>query len=119
MGINKVTEIIAWQHAMTFAVNISYKTRAFPKNEIFGITNQIRRSSLSISSNIAEGFGRKTPREFKRFLNIATGSLFECKSQLCYCLKLKYLTPDEYKILSDQSKKLEALLVALNRSIKI
>jgi four helix bundle protein len=75
-------EFIAWQKAMQFVTDIYKVTRSFPKEELFGLTSQIRRSSVSIPSNFTEGFGRKGNTEFLRFIHISIGSLYECQTQL-------------------------------------
>jgi len=67
---------------MALTTKIYFSTNSFPKEEIFGLTSQIRRSSISIPSNIAEGFGRESDKELLRFLNISVGSLFEMQTQL-------------------------------------
>ena len=71
-----------WQKSMTLTTNIYVATNNFPKEEIFALTSQIRRSSISIPSNIAEGFGRNGNKEYLRFLNISIASLFELQTQL-------------------------------------
>ena len=118
MGFKTFEEIKAWQFAMDYAVFIADSADMFPQKEQFGIADQIKRCSLSISSNIAEGFGKKTNTDFKRFLFIAQGSLFESKSQLIYCLRRKFISKKEYDKLRDVSNSFDALLSALIRSIK-
>lgn len=69
----------------------------FPDYEKFGLTSQIRRSSVSIPANIAEGFGRRSKKEFRRFLNISMGSLFEIQTELEVSYNLKYLEKDTFE----------------------
>ena len=76
---------------MELVVSIYELTDQFPKEEIYGITSQIRRSSISVPSNIAEGAGRKSPKEFKQFLFIALGSLSELETQIIIAKNLKYI----------------------------
>lgn len=64
-------EIKTWQKAMAFVTKLYINTRSFPKEEMYGLTSQMRRSAVSIPSNIAEGFGRKSTNDFKRFLKIS------------------------------------------------
>ena len=73
----------AWKQATDLAIRIYEVTEAFPKEEIFGITSQLRRAAISISSNIAEGSGRKSKRDFKQFIHMASGSLNEVESFVC------------------------------------
>ncbi len=77
-------------------------TNGFPKDEVFGLTSQLRRSSISIASNIAEGCGRSTDADILRFLVIARGSLFEAETQLYLALDLNYLSTDEFEKLQVQ-----------------
>ena len=80
-----------WKLAVEFAEQIYFYTRSFPSDEKFGLTNQLRRAAVSISSNIAEGSGRLSHKDFVRFLSIAYGSLMECVSQLHIAHRLKYI----------------------------
>jgi len=82
MAVKSFRDSIAWQRAMDLSHEIYQVTRAFPKEEIFGLTNQLRRASVSIASNIAEGQGRLTPGEFLHFLGMARGSALEVETQL-------------------------------------
>ena len=84
-------EIIVWQKAVSFVTEIYKATSKFPHEEIYGITNQLRRSSVSIPSNIAEGFGRKSKKEFRRFLQITIASIFELQTQLEISRNLNFL----------------------------
>lgn len=80
-----------WQGAQRFVVDVYTVTNGFPRSELFGLTGQLRRSSVSIASNIAEGCGRESKRELLRFLEIASGSASECESQLILAAKLHFL----------------------------
>ena len=84
-------ELEAWQIAMDLAQEVYRLTRDFPKEEIYGLTNQIRRAAVSIPSNIAEGASRAGSKEFLRFLHIARGSASELETQLMLAVKLGYL----------------------------
>lgn len=76
-------DLLIWQKAMKLVTKLYKTTRQFPKEEVFGLASQIRRCSVSIPSNIAEGYGRNSNAELIRFLNISTGSLFlNCKPRL-------------------------------------
>lgn len=85
-------EFIAWQKSMVFVTEVYRITKEFPKDELFGLTSQIRRSAISIPSNFAEGFGRKGNNEFLRFIHIAIGSLYECQTQLEIEKNIAYLS---------------------------
>jgi four helix bundle protein len=82
-------DLIVWQRAMELAVSVYELTRTFPREEIYGITSQLRRASVSIASNIAEGRGRGTDGEFRQFLNIAQGSTYEVQTQLLLAKRMK------------------------------
>lgn len=88
-------------------------TQKFPKEETFGLTAQIRRSLISIPSNIAEGYGRKSNKEFTRFLNIAVGSLFEYQTQIEIAKNIDYIKPEEFDYLYDKTRELEAMMSSL------
>lgn len=81
-------DLIVWQRAIELTVSIYKLTRSFPKEEMYGLTAQMRRASISIASNIAEGRGRLNTAEFRQFLGIAQGSIFELKTQLLVARQL-------------------------------
>jgi four helix bundle protein len=82
-----------------------YKTTSkFPKGELFGLTSQIRRSAISIPSNIAEGFGRDSNKEYLRYLNISISSLFEFQTQLEISFNINYLNQDEFNSIYEYSR---------------
>jgi len=83
-----------WQNAHELALSVYRATRAFPKEEIYGITSQMRRAASSITANIAEGCGRNGDREFLRYLRIALGSASELEDHITLAADLEYLTND-------------------------
>ena len=82
-------DLTVWQRAMELTVCVYELTRTFPKDELYGLTSQLRRASVSIASNIAEGRGRITEGEFLQFLSIAQGSTYEVQTQLLVARQLK------------------------------
>ena len=86
-----------WQKAIDFADLIYSETRAFPSDERFGLTNQLRRAAVSISSNIAEGSSRSSKSDFARFVEIATGSVFEAVSQAFIAQRQSFLSEDQFR----------------------
>lgn len=84
-------ELVVWQKAMSLVTNIYVETKGFPRDEIYGLTAQIRRASVSIPSNIAEGQGRRSIGEYLQFLGHARGSLCELQTQILIAANLKYL----------------------------
>ena len=83
-------DLIAWQKAMELVTEIYRVSQRFPKEELYGLTNQLRRAAVSIPSNLAEGHGRNSPKEFHHFAGNARGSLLEVETQLEIALNLGY-----------------------------
>lgn len=110
-------ELHVWQNSVELATEIYQLTKSYPKNEIYGLTSQIRRCSISISSNIAEGAGRSGKKEFKYFLNIAYGSSFELETQLIISKHLKYVDDDRFESLYDNLTEIQKMLYNLIKSI--
>jgi len=108
-------ELNAWKKAMDISVKIYSLTSNFPNNEQFGIISQMRRCSVSVASNIAEGAGRGTNNDFKRFLSIALGSLFELETQILLSIRLNYMSNDE--ILLSEINHLENMIFKLKQSL--
>lgn len=110
--------LMIWQKSMSLITKIYKSTKNFPKEEIFALTSQIRRSSVSIPSNIAEGFGRDSNKEYLRFLNISIGSLFEMQTQLEIAKNIDYLNEEEFNTLYEDSREIERMLVSFIVKIK-
>src|SRR2546423_950482 len=81
----------AWQVAMMLVTHVYAATRSFPREELYGLVTQVRRSAVSVPSNIAEGAGRTGPREFAKFLSISRGSLAELETRLLIAVTLGYM----------------------------
>ncbi len=96
------TDLDVWKESRQLVKMVYDATKVFPKEEIYGLTNQLRRSSCSIPSNIAEGCGRKTPNDTIRFLHIARGSLYELETQLYLSLDQEYLGKKELEFIMEQ-----------------
>lgn len=117
MTVKRYEELVVWQKAMLLAKKVYCVQKQLPKEEIYGLGDQIRRAVVSIPSNIAEGFGRDTDKKFKHFLSIARGSLFETKTQLQLAENLGYWTIDsEMLALFDEIGK---LINGLSRSLTV
>lgn len=93
------TDLEVWQESRKLANNIYDLTKLFPKEEQFGLTNQIRRAAVSIPSNIAEGCGRQTAKDTINFLHIARGSLYEVETQCFIAMDQKYITKEAFESL--------------------
>ncbi|HTX75537.1 MAG TPA: four helix bundle protein [Terracidiphilus sp.] len=111
-------ELVVWQRAMQLSIAVYRLTREFPRDELYGLTSQLRRSVVSIPSNIAEGQGRTSAGEFKQFLGIARGSNCEVQTQLEIARALNYGRPelvDDAESLSEEVRKmLFGMLDSLN-----
>jgi four helix bundle protein len=89
--MNNFKELKVWQKSMVLVEKVYEITSMFPKNEQYGLTNQIQRSAVSIPSNIAEGAGKNSNKEFKQFLSIANGSINELYTQLILSIRIGYI----------------------------
>ncbi|GGF11970.1 four helix bundle protein [Flavobacterium limi] len=111
-------KILVWQKSISLVTKIYKVTRTFPKEETFGLTSQIRRSSVSIPSNIAEGSGRESTKDFLRFLYISLGSIFEMQTQLEIAKNIIYITEEEFNNLYEDSREIERMLASLIKKLK-
>lgn len=103
-------KLIVWRKADDLAYQVYLETKKFPKDEIYGITSQLRRAAFSVPTNIVEGTGRQGKNEMKQFTNIALGSLAETEYLLDFCLRLKYLNMESYNKLESLRKEVGGLL---------
>ena len=110
-------ELKVWQKAYQLCLQIYKISKGFPKEEVFGLTSQIRRASLSIPSNVAEGYGRRSRSEYIRFLNIAYGSLCELETQVLLSGDLNYFKERELKEIQAAVEEVERMLMALIKSL--
>lgn len=115
--IRTFRDLIAWQKAFTLGLGVYGLTEAFPDRERFGLTVQLRRSAISVPSNIAEGFGRGSTLDYIRFLKIARGSLYELDTQLLFAVELAYFVRDDYDHIKDRLDEVERILAGLIRSL--
>jgi four helix bundle protein len=107
-------DLIVWQKAHLFVLDIYSLTSEFPKTEIYGLTSQLRRAAISIPANIAEGFKKRTKPDKSRFMNIAQGSLEECRYYLILAQDLNYSdTASHMSQIEEVSKLLDAYIRAL------
>jgi len=111
-------ELIVWQKAHCLTLKIYQLSKEFPKEEIFTLTSQIRRASISVESNIAEGFSRRSSKESKRFYYMANASLEETKCQLLIAKDLKYLSERELQEVYNIAEEVGKLLNSWIKSQK-
>ncbi|MEL6911392.1 MAG: four helix bundle protein [Cyanobacteria bacterium J06648_1] len=112
------TKLKVWQKAHTFTINLYKISSTFPSEEKFGLTNQIRRASVSIESNLAEGAGRSSSKEFSRFLDIAQGSAFEVKCQILIAKDLSYIDNQKSELLMEKINEVSRMITSLNQKLK-
>lgn len=119
MKVTSYQELIVWQKAMDLVELIYECSRTFPREEIYGLTSQLRRAAVSIPSNIAEGQGRRTSADFVRHLSISYGSLLELETQTLIASRLRYLTSagchDVLKLAGEVGRLLNGLMSSLTR----
>lgn len=118
MGVQDYRELVVWQKAMDLVMEIYRLTRAFPREELYGLTNQLRRAVVSIASNIAEGQARQSTAEFRNFLSFAQGSRAEVETQLAIAVRLNYVSKGDAasaaSLLTEIQKMLAVLLKRLH-----
>jgi four helix bundle protein len=111
-------DLLVWKKSYQFTLDVYQATIKFPKEEIFGITAQIRRAASSIPANLAEGSMRQSGKEFQHFIRIARGSMAEIEVWLNLSLDLRYIDQPTYNTLSSQCDEIGKLLSGLLKSIK-
>jgi four helix bundle protein len=114
--IQRFEQLIAWQKAHAFVLEIYQITRGFPREELYGVTNQLRRAAVSVPANIAEGFKRRSPQEKTRFYNIAQASLEEARYYLILASDLDFVVvPQTLDNLADEVARLRSgLMTSIN-----
>ena len=110
-------DVIAWQRSMELTVAVYQLTAGFPSEERFGLTNQLRRASVSVPSNIAEGYGRNTTGEYKQFLGVARGSTMEIQTQLLIAKELGFGEAKRWQAADALAQEVSKILVGLMRSL--
>ncbi|MCL2101264.1 MAG: four helix bundle protein [Fibromonadales bacterium] len=116
--ISSPKDLNVWKEAMNLAKQVYLETKNFPKEEVYGLTSQIRRAAVSVPSNIAEGNGRKHKKEYINFLSIANGSLMELETQLILSQNINYLSKENLELLLKQIEIVSRLLNGLRKSLE-
>lgn len=116
--IKSFRDLLVWQKSMSLVTSIYQLTRDFPHAEMFGLTSQLRRASISIPSNIAEGYGRNTSKDYLRYLQIALGSLYEMQTQLEIASNLHFLDIVDFKKMISLCLEIERMLTSLIAKIR-
>lgn len=116
--INTYRNLIVWQKSVALVTAIYTLTKTFPQEEKFGIVSQLNRASVSIPSNIAEGWGRESSKNYLQFLRISRGSLMETETLLEISKNLKYINDTNFKVISDNIEEVSKILQGLIKSIQ-
>ena len=117
-AIRSFRDLIAWQKDMDLCEQVYALSKAFPPDERFGLTAQMRRAAVSIPSNIAEGYGRVRTQDYVRFLNLALGSLAEVETQMLLSCRLGFRTADDIAPSRELVRELDRVLCALIRAVR-
>ncbi|MEI8349058.1 MAG: four helix bundle protein [Candidatus Omnitrophota bacterium] len=116
--IKTFKDLRIWQKAMEIVKDIYQVTNSFPKEELYGLTSQMRRCAVSLASNIAEGFKRYHNKEYKQFLHIMLGSAAELETQLLISEELRYINKEETEKICEKLEHLSRMTTVLIRKLK-
>jgi four helix bundle protein len=119
MRVFSFEKLIAWQKGRELAILIYKVTKKFPKDEVFGLTSQMRRCSISIASNLAEGSGRNSFKDKARFTEIAYSSSLELLNQVILCNDFEYINENEYNQIREKITEVNMLIDGLYKSQKV
>ena len=117
-GLQSYRDLRVWEDGMRLAETCYRATKTFPREEIYGMTSQIRRSAASVPANVAEGYGRNNPRELVRFLHIAQGSLKELETHLILASRVELVTVEETGHILRLCETVGKMLGSLIRSVQ-
>jgi four helix bundle protein len=118
MGSRSYQDLIVWRKSIALCVQIYKTCEAFPKSELYGLADQMKRAAVSISSNIAEGQGRQHIREFLHFVSVANGSLAELDTQRIIAENLNYISPEVSMSLDERITEVRKMPYALSTKLK-
>jgi four helix bundle protein len=116
--MNRYKNLTIWKRSVALATQIYKVTQNFPVEEKYGLTSQIRRSVVAISSNIAEGAGRNTDKDFNRFLSIAYGSSYELETQIIIAGNLKFISRSTSKKLCNEIDEIQKMIYSFSQRLK-
>ena len=117
--IKSYRDLMVWQKSKALVKSIYALSKDFPKEEAYGLTSQIRRSAISVPSNIAEGYGRRSTSDFIRFLRMASGSLYELQTQVEIALDLEYVKKETCQRVFADANEVEKMLSSFIRKLEI
>jgi four helix bundle protein len=117
--MNNYKELKIWQKSVDLAVKVYEITKEFPKEEMYGLTSQLRRSAISIASNIAEGAGRNSKKDFNNFLGVSNASSCELETQLIIAERVNLIDNLVLKSTQEQIEEIQKMIWSLKRSLKL
>jgi four helix bundle protein len=122
--VKSYKDLLIWQKGIELTEKVYQLVKSFPNEELYALTSQIKRCTISIPSNIAEGYGRKSTKNYIQFLRISIGSLFELETQLIIANKLNYITDKEiadtiFNLIAEEGKMLNSFIKKLDIDSKI
>jgi four helix bundle protein len=115
--MNYFKELKVWQKAINLVTQIYAESQRFPKEELYGLTSQIRRCAVSVPSNIAEGCGRKTDKDFANFLGTSLGSAFELETHLIIANNLNFMSSNNFKNLESEIRHIQNMIIELQSTL--
>ena len=115
--MHRYKDLKIWQHSRAFCKDIYIVTSSFPEDEKFGLISQLRRASISIPSNIAEGTSRESNKDFKRFLSISQGSCYEIETQLLLSYDLNFINNDQFETLNNTLNQIIKMISKFSNSL--
>jgi four helix bundle protein len=118
MGSQSYRDLVVWQKSIALCVQVYKVCEAFPKSELYGLADQMKRASVSIASDIAEGQGRQHTKEFLHFISVANGSLAELDTQRIIAESLHFINPENGMLLDERITEIRKMLYALAGSIR-
>ncbi|WP_456377279.1 four helix bundle protein [Lutibacter sp.] len=118
-SIKTYKDLLIWQKGIQIVKEVYLVCKSFPKDELYGLTSQVKRSSVSIPSNIAEGWGRKYTKSYKLFLNYSRGSLLELETQMIIAKELDFISTENFNriqgLITEESKMLNAFIKSIDK----
>ena len=118
MGMHNYRELKIWQRSMDFVVKVYEVSSLFPKEEKYGLTSQLRSCAVSVPSNISEGAGRGTNKQFRIFMEYSMGSINEAQTQIELAFRVEYLNKEGYDFLIDEALQIYKMILAFYNSLK-
>jgi four helix bundle protein len=118
VGSQSYRDLLVWQKSIALCLQVYKTCETFPKSELYGLADQMKRAAVSVSSNIAEGQGRQHVKEFLQFISVANGSLAELDTQRIIAENLHFVSPDKSAYLDERITEVRKMLYALQSKLK-